>query len=92
MNNPFPKFEASSSSLTACEWYQTVSFSGYLTTNRWSNLGSLLASIALYEGNANAPYNWKIPVYTQYGMIGLCAIFYAMLPESPCKSWLACAN
>lgn len=33
--------------------------------------------------NTNDPLNWRAPIYTQFGVIGLALIIYAFLPESP---------
>lgn len=43
-----------------------------------------MCSIALYELNANLPYNWKIAIYTQFAMIGTSLIIFVFLPESTC--------
>jgi SP family general alpha glucoside:H+ symporter-like MFS transporter len=45
-----------------------------------------MCSIALYELNANLPYNWKIAIYTQFAMIGTSLIIFIFLPESTCTS------
>ncbi|RSH94199.1 hypothetical protein EHS25_004002 [Saitozyma podzolica] len=50
--------------------------------NIWWSLGGLMCSIALYELNANLPYNWKIAIYTQFAMIGTSLIIFIFLPES----------
>jgi SP family general alpha glucoside:H+ symporter-like MFS transporter len=52
-------------------------------TDRWFSLGGLLAGVGLSVINTNSPYNWRLPVYTQFGMIGLAIIIYIFLPESP---------
>ena len=38
--------------------------------------------------NTNDPYNWHVPIYSQWGLIGVMAIFYLVVPESPCKCLL----
>lgn len=53
----------------------------------WWTLGSFCTHVALQSLNRHNPYNWLIPVYTQWGHIGIMAIIYLILPESP--SWCA---
>jgi len=36
------------------------------------------------------PEEYKVPIYTQWAMIGLLIIIFVGLPESPCKSWSLC--
>lgn len=50
---------------------------------RWFSLGGLLAGVGLSVINTNMPYNWRLPIYTQFGVIGLALIIYIFLPESP---------
>lgn len=49
----------------------------------WFVVGQLLAPVALRELNATRPYDFRIAIYTQWGMIGLLAIIWACMPESP---------
>lgn len=51
--------------------------------NIWWSSGSLFASVALQVLNTSQPYNYKLPIYTQWGQIGLMLIIYLYLPESP---------
>ncbi|TVY14735.1 General alpha-glucoside permease [Lachnellula arida] len=53
----------------------------------WFILGQLFASVALYELKVVDPYNYKVPIYTQWPMVGVIGIIFAFLPESPW--WLA---
>ncbi|TVY24802.1 General alpha-glucoside permease [Lachnellula hyalina] len=53
----------------------------------WFILGQLFASVALYELKLSDPYNYKVPIYTQWPMVGVIGIIFAFLPESPW--WLA---
>jgi MFS family permease len=53
----------------------------------WWTLGSLCTHVALQSLNRSDPYNWLAPFYTQWGHIGIMAIIYIVLPESP--AWCA---
>ncbi|WWC71187.1 uncharacterized protein I206_105140 [Kwoniella pini CBS 10737] len=53
----------------------------------WFSLGGLMASVALKVRSASDPLDYKSPIYTQFGMIGLSLIIFVFLPESPW--WLA---
>jgi MFS family permease len=53
----------------------------------WWTLGSFLTHVVLQRMNKTHPYNWLIPIYTQWGQIGLMILIYVFLPESP--AWLA---
>ncbi|KAH6645284.1 general substrate transporter [Truncatella angustata] len=53
----------------------------------WFVIGQLFASVALNRLAAVDPYDYKVPIYTQWAMIGGIAIIFALLPESPW--WLA---
>lgn len=53
----------------------------------WITLGGLIASVSLKVRQDADPFDYKTPIYTQFGMIGLCAIIFVFLPESPW--WLA---
>lgn len=46
-------------------------------------VGQLLAPTALLRLNVTHPYDWRVAVYTQWGMIGLMGIIFVFLPESP---------
>ncbi|WWD20939.1 hypothetical protein CI109_105417 [Kwoniella shandongensis] len=49
----------------------------------WFSFGGLLASIVLKVRATSHPTDWKTPIYTQFAMIGLSLIIFAILPESP---------
>ncbi|QGI71293.1 hypothetical protein CEK26_003630 [Fusarium fujikuroi] len=51
----------------------------------WWTLGSFCTHVALQRLNKTDPFNWLTPVYTQWGHIGVMAVIYVLLPESP--SW-----
>ncbi|KAI1846095.1 hypothetical protein JX266_007904 [Neoarthrinium moseri] len=53
----------------------------------WFVVGQLFASVALNRLAAVDPYDFKVPIYTQWAMIGGIAIVFVFLPESPW--WLA---
>ncbi|SPJ78670.1 probable maltose permease (MalP) [Fusarium torulosum] len=56
----------------------------------WWTLGSFCTHVALQRLNRTDPFNWLTPVYTQWGHIGVMAIIYILLPESP--SWCVTAG
>ena len=58
-----------------------------VTYSFWGAVGLLIASVALQIMNKNDPENWHIPIFTQFGLLGLMAIFYIIIPESPCESY-----
>lgn len=49
----------------------------------WFIVGQLLAPTALLRLNQTHPLEWRVAVYTQWGMIGLMGIIFVFLPESP---------
>lgn len=53
----------------------------------WWVTGMFFAPVALQVMSKNDPTNWKTPVYTQWGQIGLMGLIYLILPESP--AWCA---
>ncbi len=48
----------------------------HLVFDRWS-LGSLFAPVALQVMSKTDPLNWKVPIYTQWGQLGLMAYVFA---------------
>lgn len=42
-----------------------------------------MASVSLQRLNKNMPMDYLTAIYTQYGMLGLLAIIYFFLPETP---------
>lgn len=53
----------------------------------WFSVGVFFAPVALQVLSESDPYNFRIPILTQWGQIGLMIIIYIVLPESP--AWLA---
>ncbi|KAF7553525.1 hypothetical protein G7Z17_g3531 [Cylindrodendrum hubeiense] len=49
----------------------------------WFVLGQLFASVALNRLNASDPMDFRTPIYSQWGMIGVIAIIFVLLPETP---------
>ncbi|KAK7222342.1 hypothetical protein V2G26_010345 [Clonostachys chloroleuca] len=49
----------------------------------WWTVGSFFAQIALREIDVKTPMNWLTPVYTQWGQIGVMAIIFLVIPETP---------
>ncbi|ORY35812.1 putative sugar transporter [Naematelia encephala] len=49
----------------------------------WFVVGQLLAPVALREMNARDPTNFRVPIYTQWAMIGILIVIYIFMPESP---------
>ncbi|WWD19903.1 hypothetical protein CI109_104372 [Kwoniella shandongensis] len=55
--------------------------------NFWFSVGSFFAPIALQIMYKTQPLNYRTPIYTQWGHIGLMLVIYILLPESP--AWYA---
>lgn len=53
----------------------------------WWTLGSFCTHVALQSLNRRDPLDWLTPIYTQWGHVGVMAIIYICLPESP--AWCA---
>ncbi|CAH0019588.1 unnamed protein product [Clonostachys rhizophaga] len=49
----------------------------------WWTLGSFCTHVALQRLNRLDPFDWLTPVYTQWAHVGVMAIIYICLPESP---------
>ncbi|WWC64295.1 uncharacterized protein I303_106905 [Kwoniella dejecticola CBS 10117] len=49
----------------------------------WYGIGQLCSSLALKVMNDKSPYNYLTPIYTEWAMLGLMAIVYLHIPESP---------
>ncbi|CAI7656076.1 unnamed protein product [Penicillium pancosmium] len=49
----------------------------------WFVVGQIFASVALQELSANDPYDFRVPIYTQWAMVGVIAIIFVFIPESP---------
>ncbi|GES58542.1 major facilitator superfamily domain, general substrate transporter [Aspergillus terreus] len=53
----------------------------------WFVVGQLFASVALNRLNASDPWDFRTPIYTQWAMIGVTAVIFLLIPETPW--WLA---
>lgn len=53
----------------------------------WFCLGQLFASVALNRLARIDPLDFRTPIYTQWAMVGVIGIVFAVIPESPW--WLA---
>ncbi len=49
----------------------------------WFTLGGLVASIVLKTHNTTSPNDWRLPILTQFAVIGLSFLIFLVLPESP---------
>ncbi|THX54242.1 general substrate transporter [Aureobasidium pullulans] len=49
----------------------------------WFVLGQLFASVALNRLHISAPFDFRTPIYSQWAMIGVSAIIFVFLPETP---------
>ncbi|KAJ5669429.1 hypothetical protein N7462_010499 [Penicillium macrosclerotiorum] len=49
----------------------------------WFVVGQIFASVALQRLKANDPLEFRVPIYTQWAMIGVIALIFVPLPESP---------
>lgn len=56
-----------------------------LSAVRWA-IGQFFGPLALKIMNDNSPNVWLTPIYSQWGVIGLLFIIYALVPETPCES------
>ncbi|KAI1617370.1 general substrate transporter [Exophiala viscosa] len=58
---------------------------GLLTTSYmiWYVIAQIFGPLALRQLSISDPYNFKIPIYTQWGMLGVLLIINVFLPESP---------
>lgn len=54
-----------------------------MTYNFWFGLGQFFAPVALQVLSQSMPNNFRIPIYTQWGQIGLMLLIYVFIPESP---------
>lgn len=71
-------------------WYvfnpPTTTMKHHRANTRFS-VGGFFAPVALQVMSTYDPNNFRTPVYTQWGHIGLMLIIYIILPESP--AWCA---
>lgn len=51
----------------------------------WNNLGNFLAPVVLLISERADPYNFKIPILTQWGFLGLMLPIFIWIPETPCE-------
>ncbi|KAE8154589.1 general substrate transporter [Aspergillus avenaceus] len=49
----------------------------------WFVLGQIFASVALNRLNAASPMDFRTPIYTQWAMVGVIAIIFVIIPETP---------
>ncbi len=49
----------------------------------WYVAAQIFAPLALRQLAISQPYHFKIPIYTQWGMLGVLLIINVLLPESP---------
>ncbi|KAJ6089811.1 hypothetical protein N7467_005027 [Penicillium canescens] len=49
----------------------------------WFVVGQIFASVALKELSAHDAYDFRVPIYTQWAMVGIIAIIFVLMPESP---------
>ncbi|KAI2611825.1 general substrate transporter [Hypoxylon sp. NC1633] len=58
---------------------------GFLTASYmfWYVAAQIFAPLALRQLALTNPYDFKIPIYTQWGMLGILLIINIFLPESP---------
>ncbi|RSH95581.1 hypothetical protein EHS25_000673 [Saitozyma podzolica] len=58
---------------------------GFLTTSYmfWYVAAQIFAPLALRQLAITSPYDFKIPIYTQWGMLGVLLVINVFLPESP---------
>ncbi|CAI6068987.1 unnamed protein product [Clonostachys chloroleuca] len=54
-----------------------------MSYNLWWTAGTFFAYVAMEALSVSHTEDWLIPVYTQWAHIGLMAIIYLILPESP---------
>ncbi len=67
--------------LSSTIWVSPAAYLSFCTS--WWSLGGLCASIALKVRSSSHPFDYKVPIYTQFAMIGLSIIIFVILPESP---------
>lgn len=52
-------------------------------TSSWYVIGQLMASVSLQQLNKRHPEDYLTAIYTQFAMLGVLAILYFFLPETP---------
>lgn len=48
----------------------------------WNNIGGFLAPVVLNATDKNDPYNWRTPMLTQFGFLGIMLPIFIYLPET----------
>ncbi|TVY62677.1 MFS transporter fmqE [Fusarium oxysporum f. sp. cubense] len=61
-----------------------------MTYNLWWTVGTFFAYVAMEAVSGYDSHNWLLPIYTQWGHIGLMLIIFVMLPES--AAWAVSAG
>lgn len=56
-----------------------------MLTVSWFVVGQLMAPVALQRLNKTHPFDFRVAIYTQWGMLGLLAFIFFFIPESPCE-------
>lgn len=51
----------------------------------WYVFAQIFAPLALRQLDIEDPYNFKVPIYTQWGMLAALLIINVFIPESPCE-------
>lgn len=54
----------------------------------WFVVGQLMAPVALQRLNKTHPYDFRVAIYTQWGMLGLLFVIFLWIPESPCELYV----
>ena len=49
----------------------------------WFCVGQVLSPVVLRQTNASRPYDYKLPILTQWAFIGVMILIFLVLPESP---------
>ena len=78
------RFEVSSQKLIPCECSLLLGEAHKAdNTTSWYVIGQLMASVSLQQLNKRHPDDYLTAIYTQFAMLGLLAILYLFLPETP---------
>ncbi|KAL3480570.1 general substrate transporter [Aspergillus californicus] len=56
----------------------------------WWTLGSFFAQVALQHLSRSDPTDFRTPIYTQWGQLGLMLLIYLLVPETP--AWCVSAG
>jgi MFS family permease len=51
----------------------------------WFSIGGFFGPVMLQVISTYAPDNWRTPVLTQWGLLGMMLAIFVFLPESPCE-------